>query len=214
MKKGGICGLWSLQTGWDTPEVRHWPACYNHLTAEERQEYVTFNKAREDADAQWWRAFAPACWGWPVATTFQEWRPSFEVGPGDHQYTQQSADDLLKLCESDPETRASTYLYEWQDGRCAICESGSDLVEDHDHATALVRGLLCRGCNTKEGMDRGSVGPYAKYRERNPASILGVTFRYWDAFLGDYAEPVVHVPQSRAENPWLKVQAKRREEST
>lgn len=45
-------------------------------------------------------------------------------------------------------------LDEWQAGRCAWC--GTDraprMVRDHCHMTGLVRGLLCSGCNTKEGV--------------------------------------------------------------
>lgn len=43
-------------------------------------------------------------------------------------------------------------LWEWQDGRCAMCGvMASRIVRDHCHDTGLVRGLLCSGCNTAEG---------------------------------------------------------------
>ena len=41
----------------------------------------------------------------------------------------------------------------WQDGRCALCGfRDGPLVEDHCHMTGLVRGYLCRSCNTTEGV--------------------------------------------------------------
>jgi hypothetical protein len=43
---------------------------------------------------------------------------------------------------------------EFQDGRCAICRSddpspyrGSTWALDHDHATGVLRGVLCQPCN-------------------------------------------------------------------
>jgi hypothetical protein len=52
-------------------------------------------------------------------------------------------------------------LREAQDGLCAICHRATGktrrLSVDHDHATGLVRGLLCRPCNDMLGHARDSV---------------------------------------------------------
>ena len=42
-------------------------------------------------------------------------------------------------------------LFILQGGRCAVCGDPQKLVVDHDHATGLARGLLCRSCNCREG---------------------------------------------------------------
>lgn len=64
-------------------------------------------------------------------------------------------------------------LSEWQDGRCAWC--GTDmwaLVTDHCHETGLVRGLLCAGCNVREGTSRHAA--WSPWRGGDtPAQALG-----------------------------------------
>lgn len=40
---------------------------------------------------------------------------------------------------------------EHQEGRCASCGHKRKLVVDHDHATGVVRGLICTPCNMAIG---------------------------------------------------------------
>jgi hypothetical protein len=57
-------------------------------------------------------------------------------------------------------------------GRCAICACDVDsLVRDHHHASGLLRGLLCPGCNVAEGLSDHPL--FDAYRQRPPAVILG-----------------------------------------
>ena len=42
-------------------------------------------------------------------------------------------------------------------GKCATCDKTTDLVIDHDHATGVVRGLLCRECNLALGHAKDSI---------------------------------------------------------
>ena len=68
-----------------------------------------------------------------------------------------------------------------------------DRYLDHSHQTGLVRGWLCHGCNTGEGFGGVPGGRFERYRERNPASILGIEIRYYSPF-GGWAEPAPPPP--------------------
>lgn len=151
---------------WQLPKREGRPhSCLRHLTAEERAEYDREVAEAESSEAAAHRAvdeMNPACWNWAVSDG------AVHQGP-------------------DPDIAGLAAIEEWQVGRCGICASRGRLVTDHDHATGLVRGLLCQRCNTAEAFR--SVGPYRRYRERPPAVILGVKVRYWDPIAGDYVQP-------------------------
>lgn len=71
-------------------------------------------------------------------------------------------------------------FHEFHAGRCALCgrlAQGGQLVDDHDHWVGLVRGLLDRGCNIREGSAYSSPDGVLNYRTTNPATILG--YREW-----------------------------------
>ena len=123
------------------------PACRIHMTREEKAAH-----AARDAEQQAQQdAREPACWSWPLPAEV----PNFGI----------SWREVAK---------ATRFIAEWQDHRCAICGCGSyvSTVVDHDHYTGLLRGILCAGCNTAEGTSGALI--YQKYRERHPANMLGI----------------------------------------
>lgn len=70
-----------------------------------------------------------------------------------------------------PLPEPGTSLRTWQAGRCAWCGFEDSLVRDHCHRTGLIRGLLCRGCNSHEGL---SYEPWVAWREGdNAARAIG-----------------------------------------
>lgn len=140
-------------------------SCLPHLTSEERAEYdreVAVAEAAEQESRQRVERMAPACWSWET--------------PAD-----------LRPQDPDPDLAGLAAIEAWQAGRRGICSSEARLVTDHDHASGLVRGLLCQSCNTAEAFR--NIGPYRRYRERPPAAILGVKVRYWNPIAGDFAQP-------------------------
>lgn len=121
-----------------------------------------------------------ACWSWPVTTEHQQRAGEARACPDPAQAYQ----------------LAWTLLTDWQAGRCGICGGNSDRFLDHSHKTGLVRGWLCQSCNLSEGFDGSPDGRAARYRTKNPASILGIEMRYYSPFTG-WAEPE---PEREAEH--------------
>lgn len=139
-------------------------ACPSHATPEQA---AAHDRCRAEATRvliEWQRSrrLEPACWTWPVTD-------------GDRAAVHAAGDDERALLSC---------VHRWQRRRCAVCGAGervSRLVCDHDHATALVRGWLCVSCNVSEPH---ATDEFALYRQQNPATMLGVTARYWSDFTG------------------------------
>lgn len=71
-------------------------------------------------------------------------------------------------------------LYDLQEGKCAACQVAPPHVIDHDHATDLVRGLLCIECNPREGYGQDDClhrpRCFSVYRADPPAAPFGWRF--------------------------------------
>lgn len=186
---------WRLPKRDDRPH-----SCLHHLTPEERAEYDREIAAAKAAEEEAYRRvdqMAPACWGWAVPVSLAPRDPADTFAPGEiSESTLQRLRDAL----DDPDVAGLAVIEEWQAGRCGICSLEDHLVTDHDHSTGLVRGLLCRSCNTAEAFR--TVGPYRRYRERPPAAILGIRARYWDPFAGDYAKPLARTEEEIEADKW------------
>ena len=133
---------------------------------------------------------SPACWEWAPPTDADRERVRARDVSLAKYMGEQRYEEMLP----------SFLMIEWQQDRCAICGRHErivgGLVEDHDHATGLVRGYLCRSCNTREGIHRyrADLRMWREYRERNPASICGVVERYYDPYTREFAEPEPPLP--------------------
>lgn len=146
-------------------------SCLNHLTAEEIRAYraASARAHRRAIREKRWRDENenPACWSWPInakdLSTYQE--------------------PILRAAGRSAVLHAAIDLLDaWQQGRCAICGQVKSLVLDHDHETGWIRGLLCRRCNTHEGVGFASV--LAKYRKRHPAAMFGLGVLYCGPLVG------------------------------
>lgn len=157
------------------------PSCAAHATSGERSEHdrvcaLTAERAERNRLA-YIGSHPVECHGWPVTD--------------EHRERSRAAAE----CADPEESRrlAMRLLAEWQADRCAICGAETDCL-DHDHRTGMIRGYLCQGCNTAEGM--GHAEPesvFTRYRDRNPANILGIHLRYYSPWTG-WAEPAPPPP--------------------
>lgn len=130
-------------------------SCGAHVTPDER-EYADSLEAVHMAEAAK-DARRPACWSWPVPLDVEQ----FDADPYE-------------------------YLHVWQDRRCALCGHGrrgrTVLIDDHDHSTGWIRGLLCQQCNLREP---GGAPLYRRYRSWHPAKILDAWVRYYSPWRGE-----------------------------
>ena len=117
----------------------------------------------------------PACWRWSPPTEATMRRASKMLLP-DH------------WARSDETEHRRILMIEWQHDRCGMCGlRWPRQVIDHDHETGLIRGYLCRSCNTSEGLSDGA--GFVKYRKRYPALICGYQAYYFDPITKRFARP-------------------------
>lgn len=114
----------------------------------------------------------PACWSWSITDEVRGHFARAESEPIPHRAALHRAYGVAAF------TR----------GRCGICGDKGRTVEDHDHATGLVRGPLCRRCNTLEGQRDELDDVFARYRQRYPLMILGAEDVYWLGFGRGWAD--------------------------
>lgn len=79
-------------------------------------------------------------------------------------------------------------FHRWHRGRCAMCgQTPTELVEDHDHASGLVRGLLCRSCNLREASGWYLPIIRAYHAWANPAALL----HHVRGYVSPWGEPAI-----------------------
>lgn len=151
-------------------------ACGHHLTDIERaaQDLAIRRKYFDPAFARMITG-DPACWHWPIELTVRlEVAAAIASGKTDDTHL-----DVLDW---------------WQQDRCAVCGKSGNLagrfVEDHDHRTGLIRGILCNSCNVIEPNwpDDGR-NVFDRYRARPATVVLGLTLRYRNKLTGELAQP-------------------------
>ncbi len=112
----------------------------------------------------------PSCWSWPASPAILD------------QLAAPAATKPRIQEHILPDQQAAFAILEhWHASRCAICgqspaAGAAGLVRDHDHASGLIRGLLCSACNTAEG--RSDSWLFSSYRQRPPSAILRLSVLY------------------------------------
>lgn len=165
--------------GWYANLSHRTATCTWHATKEELADFKAIAATIKAEDERQRLAYHQArpvkCWEWPVTDEHRRRAAEARMCPDpDRAY------DL-----------AWELLADWQDDRCAISGGYADRL-DHDHKTGLVRGWLCHNCNVSEGHSDIPGGRFERYRAKNPASILGISIRYYSPFTG-WAEPLAAV---------------------
>lgn len=143
----------------ETATLRLLTSCRTHATPAELAAADAQRTRLAAVISEWEASLTPACHDWPVTD--------------EHLRDARAAVDTTAGRE--PFWPAIDVLRRWQTGRCAICDANAEVV-DHDHATGLVRGWLCRSCNLTE--PAATTGDFTKYRERPPAAALGIAVAY------------------------------------
>lgn len=170
-------------------------SCGRHLPVELREVRDAGFAELERRRTERLDAREPECWSWAPEIPLD--RITGEYGWDPDRFTprfQTGDEQALRIA-----------LAAWHGRRCAVCGFRDPrLIDDHDHDTGLIRGLLCRSCNGREPHDDGLFG---KYRERPPARILGIHLRYWDHFHG-WAQPRTIDPNRLDNHPAYALAAK------
>ncbi|MGW2048518.1 endonuclease domain-containing protein [Streptomyces sp. NPDC001858] len=170
------CPCKAQASQWPQGVVGNPQLCGRHLPVDLREIRDVGFAELERRRAERLDARDPVCWSWAPEIPLD--RIADEYG--------WSADDFTPRFRERDEQALRVALAAWHGRRCAVCGfHGLRLVDDHDHDTGLIRGLLCRSCNGREPPDDGL---FRKYRDRPPAEILDIRLRYWDHFHG-WAEP-------------------------
>lgn len=138
----------------------------------------------------------PACWSWSISDIVHDAESEAEAIFAWLSPEQRAARFGWRLFYEPVDLRIALRdavrhrFMEFHDGRCALCgdrpgghfpwwavKNTRTLVEDHCHTTGQTRGVLCRGCNTREA--RTTNLRLERYRRWHPAAILGYYRWHW-----------------------------------